>query len=139
MKGDQMGILAADPTQRELPLSNQTRFNAPCELVWTAGRDPGAAFQPLTLRAGWLISGCANGGQSGCAGNDWLAREQAPECVFVDDLDRVTQRDQPLRCAVLRVALRLCSSPNAQGSRTWADVAGHVEPTTRGKVGRPRS
>src|SRR4051794_30328948 len=27
MKGDQMGILAAYPTQRELPLSNQTRFN----------------------------------------------------------------------------------------------------------------
>src|SRR6187551_887930 len=26
MKGDQMGILAAYPTQRELPLSNQTRF-----------------------------------------------------------------------------------------------------------------
>src|SRR4051812_48297184 len=27
MKGDQMGILAASPTQRELPLSNQTRFS----------------------------------------------------------------------------------------------------------------
>src|SRR3954447_13133633 len=27
MKGDQMGILAAYPTQRELPLSNQTRFS----------------------------------------------------------------------------------------------------------------
>src|SRR4051794_23733780 len=27
MKGDQMGILAASPTQRERPLSNQTRFN----------------------------------------------------------------------------------------------------------------
>src|SRR4051812_29451071 len=27
MKGDQMGILAAYPTQRELPLSNQTWFN----------------------------------------------------------------------------------------------------------------
>src|SRR4051812_20286986 len=26
MKGDQMGILAAYPTQRELPLSNQARF-----------------------------------------------------------------------------------------------------------------
>src|SRR3954449_7272166 len=26
MKGDQMGILAGYPTQRELPLSNQTRF-----------------------------------------------------------------------------------------------------------------
>jgi hypothetical protein len=26
MKGDQMGILAAYPTQRELPLSNQTPF-----------------------------------------------------------------------------------------------------------------
>src|SRR3954465_4771317 len=29
MKGDQMGILAAYPTQRELPLSNQTRFRMP--------------------------------------------------------------------------------------------------------------
>src|SRR3954469_9815459 len=29
MKGDQMGILAAYPTQRELPLSNQTRFRWP--------------------------------------------------------------------------------------------------------------
>src|SRR4051812_9493765 len=28
MKGDQMGILAAYPTQRELPLSNQTRFKS---------------------------------------------------------------------------------------------------------------
>src|SRR3954465_3398143 len=28
MKGDQMGILAAYPTQRELPLSNQTRFSS---------------------------------------------------------------------------------------------------------------
>jgi hypothetical protein len=27
MKGDQMGILAAYPTQRELPLSNWTWFN----------------------------------------------------------------------------------------------------------------
>src|SRR3954451_18067653 len=27
MKSDQMGILAAYPTQRELPLSNQTRFS----------------------------------------------------------------------------------------------------------------
>src|SRR3954468_10118526 len=26
MKGDHMGILAADPTQRELPLSNWARF-----------------------------------------------------------------------------------------------------------------
>src|SRR4051812_46925082 len=29
MKGDHMGILAADPTQRELPLSNWARFNSP--------------------------------------------------------------------------------------------------------------
>src|SRR5215211_4513451 len=27
MKGDHMGIRAASPTQRELPLSNQTRFS----------------------------------------------------------------------------------------------------------------
>src|SRR4051812_32432839 len=37
MKGDQMGILAAYPTQRELPLSNQTRFRT---------RDP--VRRPLT-------------------------------------------------------------------------------------------
>src|SRR3954464_2151536 len=30
MKGDHMGILAADPTQRELPLSNWARFRAMC-------------------------------------------------------------------------------------------------------------
>src|SRR3954462_3095695 len=43
MKGDQMGILAAYPTQRELPLSNQTRFNSSdratlplwCGLAWS--------------------------------------------------------------------------------------------------------
>jgi hypothetical protein len=29
MKGDQMGILAAYPTQRELPLSNWTWFSPP--------------------------------------------------------------------------------------------------------------
>ena len=28
MKGDHMGILAADPTQRELPLSNWARFRS---------------------------------------------------------------------------------------------------------------
>src|SRR4051812_12095777 len=28
MKGDQIGIRAADPTPQELPLSNQTRFSA---------------------------------------------------------------------------------------------------------------
>src|SRR3954449_7303373 len=32
MKGDQMGILAAYPTQRQLPLSNQTRFSI-CSLA----------------------------------------------------------------------------------------------------------
>src|SRR4051812_15054436 len=35
MKGDQMGILAAYPTQRELPLSNQTRFNVLCRSNYT--------------------------------------------------------------------------------------------------------
>src|SRR4051794_2690782 len=47
MKGDQMGILAAYPTQRELPLSNQTRFSLvfailspirfPCSPEWWRG------------------------------------------------------------------------------------------------------
>ena len=37
MKGDQMGILAAYPTQRELPLSNQTRFSClVAERYWDA-------------------------------------------------------------------------------------------------------
>src|SRR5215207_7563569 len=37
MKGDQMGIRVADPTQRELPLSNWTRFNMALN-----GRNPAA-------------------------------------------------------------------------------------------------
>src|SRR3954447_11193892 len=45
MKGDQMGILVAYPTQRELPLSNQTRFKATrtnkssIGVLWSAWRD----------------------------------------------------------------------------------------------------
>ena len=45
MKGDQMGILAAYPTQRELPLSNQTRFN---NTLWTSAGGPGSEV------VGWL-------------------------------------------------------------------------------------
>src|SRR3954466_14349334 len=44
MKGDQMGILAAYPTQRELPLSNQTRFRFTVPLLPRVGeRHPEAA------------------------------------------------------------------------------------------------
>src|SRR3954462_12696023 len=45
MKGDQMGILAAYPTQRELPLSNQTRFNSEYKEVKSSERTqmPGQA------------------------------------------------------------------------------------------------
>src|SRR3954468_13408855 len=49
MKGDQMGILAAYPTQRELPLSNQTRFSSGESRGWAwSGRGaqrPASAFQ----------------------------------------------------------------------------------------------
>src|SRR3954454_9717559 len=60
MKSDQMGILAAYPTQRELPLSNQTRFSFFGHRIGIAdahhtglavahrdaGLAPGAAFLP---------------------------------------------------------------------------------------------
>src|SRR3954453_17676399 len=36
MKGDQMGILAAYPTPRELPLSNRTRFKCDAALIGAA-------------------------------------------------------------------------------------------------------
>src|SRR3954454_7932058 len=48
MKGDQMGILAADPTQRELPLSNQTRFKS----LLSRGERLDQSVIPSILRTG---------------------------------------------------------------------------------------
>src|SRR3954467_9845865 len=48
MKGDHMGILAAYPTQRELPLSNWARFSFIRPTVGSADHDAGQIYQPCT-------------------------------------------------------------------------------------------
>src|SRR3954451_20912730 len=48
MKGDQMGILAAYPTPRELPLSNRTRFKSKLlQLTVASEGSPGCALTRL--------------------------------------------------------------------------------------------
>src|SRR4051794_35708154 len=61
MKGDHMGILAADPTQRELPLSNWARFSTTVASILPVWSSPGRVWEGRSVDVCCGLVGLAGG------------------------------------------------------------------------------
>src|SRR4051794_38352321 len=85
MKGDHMGILAAYPTQRELPLSNRARFSS-CA-IHHESHEPLAERGNYTTERGQLNASTAEGdkGAAGTRPNIALSRRHRSEARSVSE------------------------------------------------------
>src|SRR3954453_10491083 len=104
MKGDQMGILAADPTQRELPLSNQTRFS--CRVFAVP-----LLFEPPNFHRGLGAAGRDEQEKENVCHRGFLSRIAASDSEWA----RGTRSRYPVLLAKARRASALSTSNSPEG------------------------